>query len=466
MVPRLLCLGRRSSAALALFAIGLIAAATDVTADGSLDPAFQSAGRYSLTLSNDPEEFLVGGIGHAAAPERTFIAYSYSLAGDDFDIFLRSVPDSGPGVECPIPPLDGASPYNEFVTDLAMGPGGKPTIVGYRDGPLGNAEYQGLVLRYLPDCTPDPTWNGGAPLILDFAQPVTPAAVAYQSDGKVVVLSTYGSGNGRDLLVQRFTAAGVLDPTFAGGGGVLFDPPFGGVGQPDWADDLAIDLQDRILVSGRRFDALTGTPTISRFLAGGALDLGFHLTGFTALPDAYPKGSTQLAAFADGSVLAGFGRQQAAAAFDFYFRRMLPDGFNDPDFGVNGETAMSLGDVSAEKHLTAMQVLGDRTVLLVGSMAAPNRSHTDLLVARVLPTGIDPLDPSFGTGGSLLVPFDLGSTDAQRDDLGQRAAFIGNGRLLVGGVAENDQGTALAAIRLKLNRIFSDAFESGSTDAW
>ncbi len=466
MVPRSLCFGRRSSAALALFATGLIAAATNVAADGSLDPAFQSAGRYNLTLSNDPEEFQVGGIGHAPTEGKTFIAYSYALDGDDFDIFLRSVPDSGPGVECTIPQLDGASPYHEIVTDLALGPGDKPTLVGYRDGPLGNAEYQGLVLRYLPDCTPDPAWNGGVPLIIDFNQPVVPVGVAYQSDGKVVVLSTYGTGNGRDLLVQRFTSAGVLDATFAGGGNVQLDPPFWGLGQPDWADDLAIDLQDRIVISGRRSDALTGNVTIGRLLPGGALDLGFHISGFAALPDAFPKGSSRLATFADGSVLVGFERQPAAVAFDFYLRRMLPDGFNDPAFGVNGETPTSLGDVAAEKHLTAMQVLGDGTVLLVGSMAALNQAQTDLLVARLFPTGIDPLDPSFGTGGSLLVPFDLGSTDAQRNDFAQTAAFIGSGRLVVGGVAEQDFGTALAAIRIKINMIFSDAFEGGTTDSW
>lgn len=466
MARRLLCFGPYSSTALVLFAAGALAATASLAADGALDPAFQNAGRYSLTLSNDPEEFRVGGISQAPSLGRTFIAYSYSLSGDDFDMYLRSVPDSGAAVECPIPQLDGASPFNEFVTDLAMGPGDRPTLVGWRDGPLGNSEYQGLVLRYLPTCTPDPTWNGGLPLIIDFAQPVVPAAVAYQSDGKVVVLSTYGTGNGRDLLVQRFTSAGALDATFAGGGGVLLDPPFGSAGQPDWADDLAIDLQDRIVVSGRRGDALTGNGSIGRLLPDGALDLAFHLTGFTFMPDAFPKGSVHLATFADGSVLAGFGRELAAGVFDLSFRRMLPDGFNDPGFGVTGEVPISFGDLAAEKHLTALQVLGDGSVLLAGSMAAPNRSHTDFLAARLLPTGLDPLDPSFGIGGSLLVPFDLGSTDAQRDDLGQTAAFVGSGRLLVGGVAEQDFGTALAAIRLKINPIFSDAFESGTTDAW
>ena len=84
---------------------------------------------------------------------------------------------------------------------------------------------------------------------------------------------------------------------------------------------------------------------------------------------------------------------------------------------------------------------------------APNVPNTDFAVARLNPDGS--LDGTFGTGGRLTVPFDLGAGD--KSDTASAALVQPDGRIVVAGSAEvrgtvnlhgNTPGRDFAAARL------------------
>src|SRR3954470_8092203 len=66
----------------------------------------------------------------------------------------------------------------------------------------------------------DPTFGSGGKTVTDFAGTTNDAAqqVAFQQDGKIVVLSGVQSGQAR---IARYSQNGVLDTSFGSGGSVV-----------------------------------------------------------------------------------------------------------------------------------------------------------------------------------------------------------------------------------------------------
>ena len=96
----------------------------------------------------------------------------------------------------------------------------------------------------------------------------TVAAVALQSDGKIVVAGTSGD----DFAVARLTAAGALDTTFSSDGKVTVDI---GSGSADRARAMVLDSDGKIVVAGISDEDFA----VVRLTAAGALDTDFDGDG-------------------------------------------------------------------------------------------------------------------------------------------------------------------------------------------
>jgi uncharacterized delta-60 repeat protein len=176
--------------------------------------------------------------------------------------------------------------------------------------------------------------------------------IAIQPDGRILIAGGIpgtgmsATGFPYDFVLGRLLQNGDPDPSFGSGGVVRTD--FG-------ADDLpsALTLQDdgKIL------------------LAGGA-DRGY--------PDrANPDSS-------------------------FAVARYQPDGSLDPSFGAEGKVLISFGQFNSAG---AIRVASDGRIALAGvNLFDPGGNDPEKLAqARLLPDGT--LDPSFGNGGKLVMPF-------------------------------------------------------------
>ena len=144
-------------------------------------------------------------------------------------------------------------------------------IAGYsRTG--SNTDF--LVARYLSTGAPDTTFGTGgkviAPVGLGNTSDVANSVVVLSS-GKILVAGTSGG----DFAMMRFTNTGVLDTTFAIGGGITIDF----TGATDAGYGLAVQPDGKILLTGTSNTGGRDYFAILRFTAAGALDTAFNTNG-------------------------------------------------------------------------------------------------------------------------------------------------------------------------------------------
>jgi uncharacterized delta-60 repeat protein len=127
-----------------------------------------------------------------------------------------------------------------------------------------------------------------------------PAAVAVQSDDKIVVAGTVTNGSNSYAGVVRFNGDGSLDASF------------GTLGKNDsvlgQASAVAIDSSGRILIAGRHTANATGAFLVTRYTAAGAVDTTFGSSGSASYQEStLGSGSTALAIAiqSDGKIVAG-----------------------------------------------------------------------------------------------------------------------------------------------------------------
>lgn len=228
--------------------------------------------------------------------------------------------------------------------------------------------------RYLADGTVDEDYGAEGFVTFgpdDLGISLIEFANVAQQSGRVVVAGhdyTEG-GSDSDLYLARITAGGELDPSFAGGGHVIY--PLGDRDTFGWSFHLlAIDDDDRILVGGtHRFrdpDFQTDAMVV-RFTADGELDTSFG-DGGVAVFEAPGQQETAVVVAAGGRILLvgeGSGRPFAieldeagepvpAFGGDGYLLLPTPDGA--------GATAMS-GTTTVDGSILVAGVTSDRPAI-------------------------------------------------------------------------------------------------------
>src|SRR5262249_10129487 len=143
----------------------------------------------------------------------------------------------------------------------------------------------GLLARYRPNGSLDPSFGGGGYVETHSAYPVFVRAVALQPDGKIVVAgsSSPPDANGAtEFMVARYNSDGSPDTTFGADG--VTSTAFPELGGPPTsaADALAIVPDGRIVAAGSARVDLPADPcfppsmfALARYTAGGALDPTF-----------------------------------------------------------------------------------------------------------------------------------------------------------------------------------------------
>ena len=119
-----------------------------------------------------------------------------------------------------------------------------------------------LVLRFDVNGALDGTFGQGGRVIT----PVGPAssdrarAVAIDGSGRIVVAGSTTAGKDQDVLLLRYDAKGVLDPTF-GNKGVVSPAAAGS----DEARDLGLTADGRIVIVGTGANAVDSDMLVQRF---------------------------------------------------------------------------------------------------------------------------------------------------------------------------------------------------------
>ncbi len=297
--------------------------------------------------------------------------------------------------------------------------------------------------------------------------------VAVQPDGKIVVAGSAASASvgDKNFAVARLDPSGALDLSFGASGKTTIAFDLGGLNS-DIGFDVAIQSDGKIVVAGWAATGAVGTDFAAvRLNEDGSLDPGFGAGGKVVIP--FDLGgylgdeALAVAIQNDGRiVLAGTAEYTENGDHDFAIARLHPDGSLDASFGFGGKVTVPF-DIGGDLVDTAYDVMiqADGKIVVAGTVDS-GVDDTDFGVARLLPDGS--LDPGFGTvDGRTAVPFDLGGPGQLNYDDAYGAAIQGDHKVVVAGVVEEGADhDVLGVIRLTTDLIHLDGFDSGDTARW
>ena len=382
-------------------------------------------------------------------------------------VVLVALPSAAGAVPGDLDPSFGTG--GKVVTDLGGFERGFALLV-QPNGKLvagGMNEDDFLLVRYLPDGSPDPVFDQDGIVTTDFDRgPMhndIVSGLAFRP-GQLVAAGTAAAGlpsttGTSAFAVARYRLDGSLDPTFDGDGKALYD--FGGLSAG--AEDVAIQPDGKIVVAGG-VDA--GTPdfdadfALARFNVDGSLDPTFGDAG-QVITEFGSNGdwAFAVAVQGDGRIVA-VGRTGENPA-DFAIARYNTDGTLDQSFDGDGKQTIDFGGTSFTFDVA---IQSDGKILVAGAAGPGADVEFDFGLARLnldgsLDTeGLDPrMDAPFGTGGKVITDF------AGGDDRATSIAIEPGGKILVAGLATPipGQGSDFGLARYHVNGSLDQDFGAG-----
>ena len=167
-------------------------------------------------------------------------------------------------------------------------------------------------------------------------EPYLVKAAAIDSQGRIVIVGTEQFGQVFQFKVIRLLANGQPDTSFDGDGIAL--PGYFTAQNKDFAESVAIDGSDRIVVAGRTTYSATDTDfAMLRLTSTGALDTSFSgdgrlVLGFDLNGAAF-DGATAVAIRPGGQIyLAGYAKDKLTTIYRIALAKLLPAGTLDYNF--------------------------------------------------------------------------------------------------------------------------------------
>jgi uncharacterized delta-60 repeat protein len=324
----------------------------------------------------------------------------------------------------------------DVITAMAIQSDGKIVTAGFTA--ITTPNYDFAVARYNTNGTLDTSFGGTGKVKLDFAGQRDQAyALAIQTDGKIVVAGTAGSGaTAGDLALARFDSSGNLDTGFGTGGKVY--TPLGS--NDDEIHGLALQADGKILATGvADLFNFNSNVAIVRYNTNGTLDGGFGGPAGGIIVSDFFGGQDEgnaIAVTAGGKILVA-GKCTAGPSSGYTSMALVQlnsDGSMDNSFGTGGKRTDTTG-ASAFGYALAIQADGK---FLVGGATTPVSDQItgdNFILYRHNADGS--LDPSFGGGGLAITNIYGNSSDGIK-----ALAIQPDGKIVAAGRAGGDIGVA------------------------
>ena len=404
--------------------VSLLAFSIALAAPGDLDTSFSGDGKVTTDISGGRED-VVNEIALQADGKIVVVGWRNGPVSNDFAV-VRYNPNgsldttfSGDGK---LLTDFGAIEYAE---DVAIQSDGKIVVGGLRclDGTFPDVNCDVAVARYATNGALDTTFSGDGKVLTDFGNTSNGfwGGLKIQPDGKIVMSGWVWNGVHSDFAVYRYNTNGTLDTTFSGDGRTKFN--FGS-GPVDWANDLAIQANGRILVSGFSCDNLSFENcdfTVARLNANGVLDTTFSVDGRQTINLGANDFSDSIAVQSNGRIVLSGGKNPATTG-SCALVRLNPNGTLDTTFSADGKVVTSFGP-GVDSGCTDVRVQSN------GKIAAAGGAGGDFALVRYNSNGT--LDTTFSTDGKVRV--DFGSGDA-----GLKFVVQNDGRYVLAGSTQGD----------------------------
>ena len=322
--------GRIVTAGRRVFNGGVDFALTRHDSHGNLDMGFGTGGIVTTNLGTPSDEafdmaahpaggFVVVGRTDATGTNRDFGVVRYKDDG------TRDMSFSGDGIVT----TDFAGQPDQ-ANAVAVQPDGKIVVAGQATtGGSTLADGDFALARYNTDGTPDMSFDGDGLVLTDLGTTADVArAVAIRPDGRIVVA---GTADG-DVALVRYTDKGEVDESFGDHGKRVTD-----FGSDDFANGLALTGDGHILVAGHTLGAgLDLDFALARYTAEGELDTAFGTGGIVKTDFGGDDFAENLTVQPDGRIVV-VGRDSSATILDMAVVRYRDDGSLDSGFGAGGK---------------------------------------------------------------------------------------------------------------------------------
>lgn len=255
--------------------------------------------------------------------------------------------------------------------------------------------YGTMIVRYMPNGALDSSFgvNGKVAVIgpgYPYGAQTVGADMTLQPDGKIVLIGSVTVAAG--IIVQRYTASGVLDTTFGNNGTTVVS----GIANPE-GTSITLQPDGKIVGTGWEY-ALTqpyyDALLVFRLNTNGTLDSSFGSagTGVVKIVDGYDGAEVRVQP--DGKILVvGELSNPPSVPPAFLLARYNPDGSFDSNFGTGGKVIDRINNLDTFFYAAALQP--DGRIVVAGRYSSGSEHHR--VVIRYDSNGS--LDTSFGTNG-------------------------------------------------------------------
>lgn len=355
------------------------------------------------------DKIVLGGLWDNTASQKDFVIVRFAASGGLDNTFGNA------GIQ-----TTDFRGYDDFNTSLVIQNDGKIVAGGFASN---GASYGFATSRYNTNGTPDIAYSAdGKQLTYHGSNDLRTAAVSLQPDQKIIMAGFDGTQyfQTTNTLIVRYTAEGNLDKTYNKTGGQIYVFKYGetvftsGISQPD----------GKFISAGYTWNGTDHDFLVVRYNIDGSLDKTFSGDGIQITNvNASSNINIAVALQKDGKIVIS-GSSKNNVNLDFALVRYNNDGTLDNTFSGDG---ILISDFGGNEYPRALAIQADGKIVIAGSI------DSRLAVARYNADGS--IDAGFGDGGK--------NVDAWGRGHATSVAIDGNGKIVVSGVGEEDNGAIL-----------------------
>ncbi len=365
------------------------------TASGQRDLSFGNGGMAEMDIIGEASGLAL------QADGKIVIAGSHTFTNPSNFTAVRLLPDGTPD---PSFGVNGVATIGLNVSAascraMALQSDGKIVLAGHIEN---GGDTDVFLLRLNTDGALDASFGNGGRVQIPLMPYNQIFAMQIQPDGKILLGGSAGVPDVSDWLLLRLLPDGTPDPSFGQSGVVITS--MSGSFAPEYLNGLSLQPDGKIVAAGAFFDEFEYTlrVALARYLPDGALDMSFGQGG-KVLP-AIPGFGSQLNGVAmqpDGKILAaGFTNPDFEDA-NLLLLRFQPDGSFDNGFGNGG--IVESGMPAEAEYGSALILQSDNKITVAGSIF-DTEGEEQVLLAR-FESGLQPVSTRQAEESKLWIVF-------------------------------------------------------------